>query len=788
MQESNGSHKPAARPLPDAELDEGIDLLGYLRIIRRRWLLISLTVLVTLGITAFFTLRMTKIYRATSTIRIETQAPQVLGHQVEDVVEMGTGSFWSNIEYYETQYKIIESRDVAARVVQEFKLNEDMDFLGIPEDERAEFKPVTVEEAAQTLQGIITVEPVKDSRLVKVHVDHPIPERAQLYANAIATSYRDKNLEAMLQSTVDAVDWLSKQLDDAHQKLSESEDKIRSYKQENNILSISLEERQNILTAQMTAAATRFTEAQAKRIELESRKAAIAEVVRSNDPMDIPLEAINQNNLIQQQKQKLSELSQEYGELSERYGENFPQMKELKAKMGRIRQDIAREVKNILEAVNAELNAAKMTELGLSRTLAGLKQQAIDLTQKEFAYNRMARDKVNNEKIYELLLGRSKEADLSRLLRVNNVHMLDAALLPEIPIKPRLRLNLAISIIIGLILGMGLALFIEFADRTIKSQEDLEALGVAMLGFVPSIDASSTSSYNYGNQPRYGKGNRRKKRNKKERAAQNSDNEQQINYDLFVNDFPKSQVAESCRAIRTNLLFMSPDQTPRRILVTSPSPQEGKTTVAVNLAITMAQSGSSVLLVDTDMRRPRVHKAFGLRPKLGISTMVLGESTLQESVTKTHIPNLDVLTCGPTPPNPAELMHTESFRKVLDELSNAYDRVIFDSPPVAVVTDAAILSKHVDGTLLIVKCMQTSRDAAKHAVSVLADIEANILGAVLNDLDLTNRKYGRHYYYHYYKKYGYYYEPNQNEGDDNRGTPTPPPTSGSADQVTGAPA
>ncbi|MCP4603840.1 MAG: GumC family protein, partial [Proteobacteria bacterium] len=457
------SHTAQINP---GEIEEGIDIWSYLRIVQRRWLLIALTMIVAIGLTAFITLRITKIYRATTRIRIETQAPQVLGREVENVVEMGTGSFWSNIEYYETQYKIIESRGVAANVVREFRLNKDMEFLGIPLDERDDFEPVTVNETAQILQGMTTVEPIKDSRLVMIHVDSRDPERAQLYANTIAKAYQNMNLESMLQGTIDAVDWLSKQLDEAHGKLSQSEDNIHQYKEENGILSISLEDRQNILTAQMTAAATKLTEARANRIEIESRKKAITNVVNSDDSMAIPLDAINSNTLIQQLKQKYGELSQEYGELSERYGDNFPDMIELKAKLKRIRTDITREVKNILSAVDAELAAARSTEAGLKRTLNDFRNQALELTQKELKFSRLSREKTNNEKVYDLLLGRSKEADLSRLLRVNNVHILDLALLPQIPIKPRLRLNLALSLVIGLLLGLGLALLVEFADRT----------------------------------------------------------------------------------------------------------------------------------------------------------------------------------------------------------------------------------------------------------------------------------------------------------------------------------
>ena len=740
--------------------DDGIDLTAYLNIIRQRWLLILLTMVLTVGATAFVTLRLTKIYRATNTLRIETQAPKVLGKDIEAVDEMGTGSFWSNVEYYETQYKIIESRDVAARVVKKFKLNEDPVFLCIPDEKLPDFKPVSIDVAAATLQKFLTVEPVKDSRLVKIHIDHPDPERARLYANAVADAYVDKNLESMLQSTVDAVDWLSNQLDDARNKLSESEQSAYEFKKENGVLSVSLEERQNILTAQMTAAATKLTEARANRIELQSKKAAIANVMNAKDPMAIPLVSLNESPLIQQLKQDFGKMSQEYSELSERYGPKYPKMVEIQAKLTRIQGDIKREVENVLYSINAELEAAKKTEAGLKQTLNEFKKQGLELSEKAVEFGRLERTRQNNEKIYELLVGRAKEADLSKLLRVNNVHVLDPALVPTTPIKPRLHVNLTLALSLGLILGLGLALLAEFMDRTVKTQEDLENLGVAFLGIVPSIDLTSAASGKSGN---YSRRSPREPKPKKITAKTDA-----AIYDRFVDAYPKSQVAESLRAIRTNLLFMSADNPARRILVTSPSPQEGKTTVAINLAIVMAQSGARVLLVDTDMRRPRVHKAFNIRPQKGISTMVLGESDLADTVYHSPIENLDVLMCGPTPPNPAELMHTERFSTVIDQLTEAYDHIIFDSPPVAVVTDAAILSKMVDGTVLIVKSLKTTREAAKHATGVLLDIDANILGAVLNDVNLANRKYGRHFYYYYYQKYGDYY------GESEGGRPTDP--------------
>jgi capsular exopolysaccharide synthesis family protein len=721
MKENNKTRGQSLRAIESG----GIDFIEYLRMIRRRWLLIVLCVVPMLGLSAFLTLRMTKIYRATTTIRIETQAPKVLGRDVEAVDEMGAGSFWSNVEYYETQYKIIESREIASRVVKRFALNEDLDFLGVPKEERAAYKPASVDTASRVLQEMLTVEPVKDSRLVKIHIDNKDPYRAMVLADAIAKAYIDQNQESILKSTVDAVDWLAKKLDEAELNLSAAEQAENNYKKENGIFSLSLNDPQNILTAQMTKAATRLTEASSERIEIEAKKNAVAKFANVKDPMAIPLESINASPLVQQLKQEWGRLNQEHSELSERYGPNFPRMKELEAKLSRIEADINREVNNILKSVDAQLEAAKKAESDHAAKLSALQKQGVALGAKSVAFAELQRKKENAEKIYQLLIGRTKDAELSRSLRVNNVHILDSALRPEVPIKPRLYLNLILSVIAGLILGIILAVATEFSDQTIKTKEDIESLGVAFLGIIPSIDAKSSK-------------------------------EGPVNPDLFVHENPKSPAAESCRAIRTNLLFMSADHPAKRILITSPSPQEGKTTAAVNLAVVMARSGARVLLVDTDLRRPRVHEAFKLRSKNGISTMVLGESKREDSVIKSEIENLDILLCGPLPPNPSELMHTDRFRQVLDSLSAEYDHVIFDSPPIGLVTDAAVLSKSVDGTVLVVKSQKTTRDAVKRAVDVLSDIDARVLGAILNDLNLNDRRYGKHYY-QYYKKYGYYY-------------------------------
>jgi polysaccharide biosynthesis transport protein len=275
------------------------------------------------------------------------------------------------------------------------------------------------------------------------------------------------------------------------------------------------------------------------------------------------------------------------------------------------------------------------------------------------------------------------------------------------------------------VLGVAAALGIDLLDTTITNQEQVEGwLGLTFLGLIPATEKLPDGS----------------------------------NDDLMVYHQPKSVVAEFCRAIRTNLLFMSPDKPLRTILVTSSGPQDGKTTSAINVASAMAESGSRVLLVDADMRRPRVHKAFGVNNGVGLSSLILGEGQLSDAIKQTEVPNLSVLTCGPVPPNPAELLHTKRFEEIFEQLSKQYDRVIFDSPPIGIVSDGVVLSTKVDGTLLVLRSAKTSRDQAMRILRMLRSVNARIFGAVVNNVDLKAHAFG----YYDYQRYGTYGETREN--------------------------
>jgi capsular exopolysaccharide synthesis family protein len=325
---------------------------------------------------------------------------------------------------------------------------------------------------------------------------------------------------------------------------------------------------------------------------------------------------------------------------------------------------------------------------------------------------------------------------------------LDAATVPGAPVSPNVPRAVLIALALAVIGAFGFALLLESLDNTIKSQEDVEkTVGVAFLGVVPTMDLEQT-----GQEP-----------SSPSVAALLKAGSVR---DLYVLSHPQSSAAECCRAIRTNILFMTPDKPARSLLITSAGPQEGKTTVAANLAITLAQSGLRVLLVDTDMRRPRLHRVFGVASSSnGLSRAIVAECEVTEVIRETGVPNLFLLPCGACPPNPAELLHAERFRRIVDELTQKFDRVIFDSPPVGAVTDAAILSRLTDGTVLVAKGRHTTRDSLTRAYrQISGEGTVNVLGCILNDLDLSRRgQYG----YYYYSRYGYYYrqEPAESGSD-----------------------
>jgi len=699
-------------------------------LLKRRWLILGVLAIVFAG-TTLFTYKQTRIYQAKLSVIVDSTPPQVLGQGVREVVDLGTGSYWMSRDYIASQRDIIRSRHVALKVVDALGLTDLPSFWKpgpVPQERSREM-------AAERLRGLVQVSVPRENRILEISVTHPDPEMAARLCNAVGEAYLTFNIDHKLEASKDAVKWLADQLDDLRKELVESELKLHEFKKQHNVLSVPMEDKANLLTKQIEKYNDHLTEARMKRIELGAKRAQIL-ALRNEDPLkdSAALAGDTSLSIVMDLRKSYAEEYRKLEELKTRYLENHPLVQAQQAKIDALLASLRREIDNALKVVEARYNEALDAERQLAGALEAAKKEALDLNLKQIDYNRLKRAQENTEKLYTLVLSRLKESDLSANLRTTNIRLLDRASVPKFPIKPDVKLNLLIALLFGLLGGIGLAVLVEALDVTVKTQEEVEALtGLPFLGILPSIEAIEGR---FSPRSRNGVVDPRK--------------------DLYLHTSPKSSVAECARSIRTNLLFMSPEKPLTALVVTSPGPREGKTTTAISLAIVMAQGGQKVLLVDTDLRRPRIHRSFGVSSEVGITSVVLGQTRLEDAIKTTEVPNLSVLPCGPLPPNPAELLHTEAFGAILAELCRRFDRVIFDSPPLIAVTDPTVLATRSDGVLIVVKAGQTTREGLRRSVRMLADVNARVLGTVLNDLDVTSRGYGQYYYY-YYRRYGYGY-------------------------------
>jgi capsular exopolysaccharide synthesis family protein len=712
---------------PKSPAGDTLDLHALWRtVLRRRWLVIPFF-LATVLVTTIVTLRQTKIYDATTTIVIDLTGPRVFDKdQVQDVMDVGSGGYWYSREYYETQYKILASRAVAERAATELGLGADVNFLGLDQIGDAKQREARRQAAdpVKVLQRNLKIEPVKDSRIVRIRYEDSDPDRAARIANAVADAYVKESLSVRSTATQSASSFLEDQLHDLEKKLDESGQALFEFKKSHDIVSTSWEDRQSMVSQRLTSINDALTRARVRKAELQARNEAMgssATALVQGDPARDASGAAALNTTIDALKLRYLEARSECADLRVKYLDDHPKIAACDEKLRIAKQGLDTEVESTLDAARREYDEVARSERNLSTLLEQTKADAFGLNQYEREYLELKRTYDNNQRLYELVLKRLKDTGVTGTIQASNVRVLDAARASRRPIRPDPGRNAALAILLGLLGGVMLAFGAEYLDTSINGQEQIEEkLGLAFLGIVPSIPP-------------------------------NKDGTPQ---DLIVHSQPKSAVAECLRAIRTNLLFMSPEKPLRTILVTSSGPQEGKTTTATSLAVTMTASGNRVLIVDADMRRPRLHRIFGITNDAGLSSLILGEGRLQDLVRPSGIPNLFVLPCGPVPPNPAELLHTESFRRLLAEMGAQFDRVILDSPPVGVVADAVVISTQVDGALMVLKAGRTSRDVGRQAVKQLRDVNAPLFGAVLNDLDLEDQKYGQ---YSYYYRYGYYY-------------------------------
>ena len=715
----------------DRGASSGTDVVGaWLEILwKHKWLVLSFATLV-IASTFIYTRRQTVIYEASTQIVIDLSAPRYMSGGNE-VVSLGIGNTWNTKEFYETQYRIIRSRMVAKQVVDKLGLDRDLDFLGIAKIEDPTERALALEkaDAISKLANSVRVDPVADSQVVFIKVRDHKPERAKLLADEIALAYKKQNVQRKVSAAKDAVDWLRKQADQLLSDQRTAEESLLAYKRDENILGASLGDAQQLIGLELQDARKKLRETRGISESLRERLRQVQGMTPKSASRS--LDEVLDNGLVQQLKAQRVELQNDRDELLKRYLDKHPDVVVSNKKIERVERALDREIEaelaGVKRAVKRDFDSAHRAEQLAAADVATLEKRARELHAKERRYKELDGAVEGKKTLLGQMELRLKEAQLQADSNANNVRVLDLALVPSAPVSPRLMVNLAVAVLISLVGGFGLGFLVEQLDSSVKNQEQLEReFGLTFLGVIPSM------------------------RDAKGAMVRNPDR--------YVLENPNSTVAECVRTVRTNLLFMAPERELRSMLVTSAGPREGKTSTVVNIGATMAYAGSKILLVDSDLRRPRLHKVFDMTNDRGLTNMILDSDVqIADMIQESGVDGMHIMCSGPLPPNPAELLQTKGFRRTLARLLETYDQVIFDSPPVVAVTDAQVLGMQLDGAVLVVRAGQTTRDMLAKAKRLLSDVNVQMLGAILNNLDVTRRGYGQ-YYYRYYRQNAAYAE------------------------------
>ncbi len=723
---------------------EQIHLRDYLRVIlKHRWTVITVFAVIVIMVT-IHAFTATPIYEAHARLVIEKENPKVVS--IQEVMAVDA----SGTDYYQTQYKIIESRAVARDVLRRLSPTDREKLFPKPEDGvisnfkqtvqswiasiRSLLKTTEDEGAGQitaegseenervsALIGRIKVNPIRNSRLLDVGFEAEDPVLAAKVVNTIADAYIDQNLETKLAAVQNAVKWLHNRIEEERDKVEKAEHSLLRYKERHGIITDFTSDVEKITAQKLAEMNTQVVEAESKRVEAETRYRQATALASSPDMLGSIPEVLD-NELIQNIKSMEVELYKRMSELSKKYGRKHPRMLAIESEIKTLQERKTQEVDRVVSSLRNEYRVALAREESLKAALAKQKKESLDLNQKAIQYGVLQREAESARHMYDLLIKRFKETTLTEDMKTGNIRVIDSAEVSKHPVKPRRQRNILLAIIVGLLTGTGLAFFFEYLDNTIKIPEDVKRhLRIPYLGPVPVFETASKS--NPG---------------------------QAVNQDLVTLHDSKSTASESYRGIRTNILFSSAESAPQVILITSAGPREGKTMTALNLGITMAQAGSKVMLLDCDMRRPKIHKAFGLAKDHGISNLLVGGEVADGALRHTPIPNLDVIPCGPIPPNPSEMLGSKRMSALLDRLRKAYTHILIDSPPCTAVTDPAVLSKSVDGVVLVIRAGDTPKEMVKNGVAQFQAIGAHILGAILNGVNIDRDKYYYYQYYHYY--------------------------------------
>ena len=711
-------------------------LLDYLILLRKHQWLILFFLLAIVSIVTIATFRMQPVYQATARVEIDRENTNAIHFSDSDSYEM-----YEDLEdYITTQSKILQSETLAMLTVKSMGLDNMTEFGGnpakpvkpsAPGSEASLHRPP----ALGAFLGRMTIKRVPTSRLVDVTFESTDPALAARVVNAHLNNFIEENFRSRYEAATQASTWLAGQLNEMKIKVENAEDARLAYERRNQIWTI--DEKSDISSQKLADLNKQLTDAQADRINKE----AVYQLAQAGNYDAIS--AVRESPVIQDILKQESTTSAQYTDALNQYGPKFPKVVRLQAQLKDLDQLVGREKTNIANQMEAEYHGSRQRELLLKNALDEQKTQTNQMAEKLVQYSILKREADTNKQLYDGMLQKLKEAGITAGLRSSNIRVVDPALIPGGPSRPNKTRNVMLSILVGLIGGIGLALLREYLDNTVKTPDDIETLArLPSLAVVPAL-----SNSNGKRTGRFAKLLKAPVIVGKEGRAE-----------LVSHNMPQSQMSEAFRALRTSLLLSQADHPPQVILMTSALPREGKTTAAVNLAVTLAQLGDKTLLVDADLRKPGINRALSLvdGKHAGLSSYLAGVSSL-DLITVPHpaITNLAAIPTGPIPPNPADLLSSRRLTELIAELRTRYKFVVIDSPPIMAATDAVILSVLVDGVLLVVRSGETPKEAFTRTRDLLAGVKCHMLGVVLNAVDASSPDYYYSYRYYPYSYGGY---------------------------------
>ena len=688
-------------------------LSQYWRVLmkRRKLILGSIVLAVAIGVVA--ALLSKPVYSAASTIEIAREAASVVDMDDSQAAQP------NDPEFYQTQYSLLESRSLAESVVDDLRLarNEAFltDFGSVNASDLPQSREARRAMATSKLMSRTDIVPVRLSRIVTIQHESQDPELAARVANSYSENFIDSTLERRYEASSYARNFLQERLNEIRERLEDSERQAVAYAGQNELVDIvptsrgensANEAQQSLLGATLAEANSSLAEARAARIAAQNRFQQAA---------DQPVESLA-NPALNQIRGEQAALRAQYSKLLSDFGPQYPTALALKAQIDELDRQIGAESGRIRSTVNRSLRSQYQEAVANERQLAALvdrlKSGVLDERQRSIQYNIFQRDVDTNRALYDALLQRYKEIGIAGGVGTNNVSIVDPARVPSSPVSPNLPLNIVLSLLIGTVIGVGLALLADqLEDSAVMPEEFEDKLGIPLLGSTPKTNRG--------------------------------DKEMELLTD------PKTALSESYFSALTGLRFSTSHGTPKSLVVTSSQASEGKTTTSYAIAAGLARVGLRVLLIDFDLRNPSIHKLHGQVNEGGTSNLLVGEGSIAQYAQGCDVPNLDLVSAGPIPPNPAELLAGDGFERILSQALQEYDHVVVDAPPVLGLADAPLLARSAEGTVFVMEAGRTKASQARAAVKRLLAVRANVIGAILTKLDANAAGYGYGYGYDY---------------------------------------